>query len=72
MAQALFSLRTTSMEVYECGDIVDLPSAAIITAASRIAQGGCQGRRSGGNAHFDQLTALEPPLTELCEGSVEN
>ena len=72
MTQALFSLRATSMMVYECGVLVDLPSAAIITAASRIAQGGCQGRRSGGNAHFDQLTALEPPLTELCEGSVEN
>ena len=72
MAQAMFSLRATLMEMYECGDLVDLPSAAIIAAASRIAQGGCQGRHLGRNAHFDQLTALEPPLTELCEGSVEN
>ena len=72
MAQAMFSLRVTLMEMYECGDLVDLPSAAIVAAASRIAQGGCQGRRSGGNAHFDQLTALEPPLTEQCEGSADD
>ena len=70
MAQALFSLQATSMEVYECGVLVDLPSAAIITAASRIAQGGCQGRHSGGNARFDPLTATDPPLTELRGGSV--
>ena len=38
MAQAMFSLRVTLMEMYECGDLVDLPSAAIITAVSRIAQ----------------------------------
>ena len=72
MAQALFSPRATFMEVYECGDIVDLPSAAIIAAASRISQGGCQGRHSGRNARFDPLTATDPPLTELCEDSVEN
>ena len=35
MAQALFSLRATSMEVYECEDIVDLPSAAIVAAVGR-------------------------------------
>ena len=61
MAPALFSLRETLIEGYECGDLVDLPSAAIITAASRIAQGGCQGRHSGGNAHFHQLTATDQP-----------
>ena len=70
MVQALFSLRATLMEMYECGDLVDLPSAAIIAAASRIAQGGCQGRHSGRNALFDPLTATDPPLTELRGGSV--
>jgi hypothetical protein len=70
MAQALFSLRATSMKVNECGVLVDLPSAAIITAASRIAQGGCQGRHSGGNARLDPLTATDPPLTELCGVSI--
>ena len=40
MAQALFSLRATSMDVYECGILVDLPSAAMIAAAQPIAQGG--------------------------------
>ena len=70
MAQALFSLRATSMEVYECGDLVDLPSAAIIAAASRIAQGGCQDQHSGRNALFDPLAATDPPLTELRGGSV--
>ena len=39
MAQALFSLQATSMEVHECGDRVDPPSAAIIAAVGRIAQG---------------------------------
>ena len=70
MAQAMFSLRVTLMEMYECGDLVDLPSAAIIAAASRIAQGGCQGRHSGRNALFDPLTATDPPLTELRGESV--
>ena len=60
------------MEVNECGDRVDPPSAAIIAAVGRIAQGGCQGWHSGGIAHFDQLTALEPPLTEQCEDSVDD
>ena len=66
MAQALFSLQATSMEVYECGDHVDSPSAAKIAAVGRIAQGGCQGRHAGRNARFDPLTATDPPLTELC------
>ena len=70
MAQALFALRATSTKLCECEDLVDLPSVAIIAAASRIAQGGCQGRRSGGNAHFDQLTATDQPLTELRGDSV--
>ena len=39
MAQALFSLQATSREVHECGDRVDPPSAAIIAAVGRIAQG---------------------------------
>ena len=47
MAQALFSLRATLVEVYECGDHVDSPSAAMIAAVGRIAQGGCQGRHRG-------------------------
>jgi len=66
MAQALFSLQATSMEVHECGDRVDPPSAAIIAAVGRIAQGGCQGWHSGRNARFDPLAATDPPLTELC------
>ena len=70
MAQALFSLQATSMEVHECGDRVDPPSAAIIAAVGRIAQGGCQGWHSGGIAHFDQLTATDQPLTELRRDSV--
>ena len=70
MAQALFSLRATLVEAYECEDLVDLPSAAMIAAVGRIAQGGCQGRHSGRNARFDPLTATDPPLTELCGGSV--
>ena len=70
MAQALFSLQATSIGVHECVDRVDPPSAAIIAAASRIAQGGCQGRHSGRNARFDPLTATDQPLTELCGGSV--
>ena len=72
MAQALFSLWATSMEVYECGDLVDLPSAAMIAAVGRIVQGGCHGQHSGRNARFDPLTATDPPLPELCEGSVYN
>ena len=39
MAQALFSLQATSMEVHECGDRVDPPSAAMIAAVGRIAGG---------------------------------
>jgi len=66
MAQALFSLRATLVEAYECEDLVDLPSAAMIAAVGCIAQGGSQGRRSGRNAHFDPLTATDPPLIELC------
>ena len=42
MAQALFSLQATSMEVNECDDRLDPPSAAMIAAVGRIAQGGCQ------------------------------
>ena len=34
MVQALFSLRATSMEVHECGDHTDLPSAAMIAAVA--------------------------------------
>ena len=68
MVQALFSLRAALMEVHECEGIVDLPSAAIVAAVGRIAQGGCQGLHSGRNAHFDPLTATDPPLTELCGG----
>ena len=70
MAQAMFSLQVTSMEVHECGDRVDPPSATMIAAVGRIAQGGCQGRHSGRNARFDPLTATDSPLTELCGGSV--
>jgi hypothetical protein len=72
MAQALFSLQATSMEVHGCVDRVDPPSAAIIAGVGRIAQGGCQGLHSEGNAHFDQLTATDQPLTELCGESVQN
>ena len=70
MAQALFSLQATSRVVHECGERVDPPSAAIIAAVGRIAQGGCQGWHSGGIAHFDQLTATDQPLTELRGDSV--
>ena len=63
MAHAQFSLQATSMEVHECGDRVDPPSAAIIAAVGRIAH-------SGGIAHFDQLTATDQPLTELRGDSV--
>ena len=70
MVNALFSLRAASREVHECGDHVDPPSAAIIAAVGRIAQGGCQGWHSGEIAHFDQLTATDQPLTELCGDSV--
>ena len=72
MVQALFSLQATSMEVHECGDRVDPPSAAIIAAVGLIAQGGCQGWHSGRNARFDPLAATDPPLTEVCGGSAQN
>ena len=63
MAHALFPLRGTSMGVCECGDLVDLPSAAIVSAAQPHCAGGlpaagCRGRHSGRNAHFNQLTGL--------------
>ena len=50
MAQALFSLQATSMEVHECGDRVDPPSAAMIAAVGRIAQGGCQEKKKRQNS----------------------
>ena len=59
MAQALFSLRATSMDVYECGILVDLPSAAMIAAVGRVAQGSCQGRHPGRNG---ALTRWRPQI----------